>query len=70
MRVSTDEQGAKGASLAAQRNLIKAACKGRGLRLLRIDEVVQSGSTMKRPGLQRALEGCKDGTAPVGHPDA
>lgn len=63
VRVSTEEQGIKGASLAAQKTLIRAACRHHGLSLLRIDEDILSGSTMKRPGLQRALADCRDGTA-------
>jgi DNA invertase Pin-like site-specific DNA recombinase len=37
-RVSTDEQGASGAGLEAQRRAIRAECKRRGWRLLRIAE--------------------------------
>jgi DNA invertase Pin-like site-specific DNA recombinase len=59
VRVSTEEQGVSGAGLEAQRRAIRAECKRRGWRLLRIEEDVLSGRTMKRPGLQRALDACR-----------
>jgi DNA invertase Pin-like site-specific DNA recombinase len=60
-RVSTEEQGASGAGLEAQRRAIRAECKRRGWTLVRIEEDVLSGRTMRRPGLQRALEACRSG---------
>jgi DNA invertase Pin-like site-specific DNA recombinase len=63
VRVSTEEQGVSGAGLEAQRRAIRAECKRRGWRLLRIEEDVLSGRTMKRPGLQRALDACRTGEA-------
>jgi DNA invertase Pin-like site-specific DNA recombinase len=60
-RVSTDEQGANGVGLEAQRAAIKAECSRRGWTLARIEEDVLSAKTMKRPGLQAALEACRSG---------
>jgi DNA invertase Pin-like site-specific DNA recombinase len=61
VRVSTEEQGASGAGLEAQRRAIRAECKRRGWQLDRIEEDVLSGRSMKRPGLQAALEACRTG---------
>ena len=60
-RVSTDEQGANGVSLEAQRAAIEAECARRGWTLARIEQDVLSARTMKRPGLQAALEACRSG---------
>jgi DNA invertase Pin-like site-specific DNA recombinase len=60
-RVSTAEQGGNGAGLGAQRAAIEAECGRRGWRLVGIEEDVLSGRTMRRPGLQRALGGCRAG---------
>jgi DNA invertase Pin-like site-specific DNA recombinase len=57
-RVSTVEQGANGAGLEAQRQAIQAECARRGWTLVRIDEDVQSGKSLRRRvGLERALDG-------------
>lgn len=61
VRVSTEEQGLNGAGLEAQREAIRAECERRGWQLERIEEDVLSGRTMRRPGLQRALEACSAG---------
>jgi DNA invertase Pin-like site-specific DNA recombinase len=63
VRVSTEEQGANGAGLDAQRAAIKAECERRGWGLLRIEEDALSGKTINRPGLQTALEACRSGQA-------
>jgi DNA invertase Pin-like site-specific DNA recombinase len=62
-RVSTEEQGVNGAGLDAQRAAIEAECARRGWVLLRIEEDVLSGKTIKRPGLQAALDACRGGEA-------
>ena len=54
-RVSTAEQGANGAGLAAQRAAVEAECARRGWQLVRIEEDVLSGRTLRRPGLQRLV---------------
>jgi DNA invertase Pin-like site-specific DNA recombinase len=63
IRVSTDDQGANGAGLDAQRAAIDAECERRGWRLLRIEEDALSGKTINRPGLQAALATCRSGEA-------
>jgi DNA invertase Pin-like site-specific DNA recombinase len=60
-RVSTEEQGANGSSLDAQRSAIEAECARRGWALIRIEEDVLSGKNLKRPGLHAALAVCRDG---------
>lgn len=62
-RVSTEEQGASRAGLEAQRKAINAECQRRRWDLLCIHEDVLSARTMRRPGLQTALEQCRSCTA-------
>ena len=63
-RVSTDEQADKGQSLAAQRVKVEAYCKLYDLELVEmIEDAGQSGKTLKRDGLQRALMMLRKGTA-------
>lgn len=61
VRVSTDEQGNSGAGLEAQRAAIVAECERRGWQLVRVEEDVLSGKTLRRPGLQAALQACREG---------
>jgi len=63
VRVSTEEQGLNGVGLDAQREAIVAECERRGWRLIRIEEDVLSGKTLRRPGLQAALDACREGEA-------
>jgi DNA invertase Pin-like site-specific DNA recombinase len=64
VRVSTDDQGRNGYGLDAQRSAIRAECDRRGWTLLRIEEDVRSGGTMKRrPGLGRAIASCDSNEA-------
>lgn len=63
VRVSTEEQHTSGVGLDAQRAAITAECERRGWTLLRIEQDVLSGSSMKRPGLQTALAACRSGEA-------
>ena len=63
VRVSTDAQEESGAGLRAQRQAIKDECARRGWQLVRIDEDVLSGKTLKRPGLQATLASCRSGEA-------
>lgn len=57
VRVSTDEQAASGAGLAAQRTVIEAEAQRRGWDLLEIvgEDVGASSATLEREGLMRAL---------------
>jgi DNA invertase Pin-like site-specific DNA recombinase len=63
IRVSTTEQGTNGAGLDAQRAAIAAECDRRAWQLIRIEEDVLSGRTLRRPGLQRVLEACRSAEA-------
>lgn len=54
-RVSTDEQGTQGASLAAQETTLRRAAEARGLDVVVIQDTA-SGKTLKRPGMGRALD--------------
>jgi len=63
VRVSTEEQGANGAGLQAQRDAIAAECERRGWQLLRVEEDALSGKSMNRPGLRAALDACRSGEA-------
>jgi DNA invertase Pin-like site-specific DNA recombinase len=56
VRVSTEDQGSSGAGLAAQEAAIRSEVEQRGWRLVRIERDTLSGGSMRRPGLQRALE--------------
>ena len=63
-RVSTDEQADKGQSLAAQRAKVESYCKLYDLELVEvIEDAGQSGKTLKRDGLQRALAMLRKGEA-------
>jgi len=59
IRVSTAEQGASGAGLEAQRAAIESECGRRGWQLVRVEEDMLSGRTLRRPGLQSALDACR-----------
>lgn len=60
-RVSTAEQGQHGVSLTAQKERLEALCASRDWLLLRTYTDVASGKDLKRPGLQRLLEGAQKG---------
>jgi DNA invertase Pin-like site-specific DNA recombinase len=61
VRVSTEEQGASGAGLEAQRRAIENECARRGWELVRIEQDVLSARSMNRPGLRVALDACRSG---------
>lgn len=67
VRVSTDEQHASGAGVAAQRKAIEAECERRGWDLLRIvgEDAGASSATLEREGLQEALAVLDRGGADV-----
>lgn len=67
VRVSTDEQHASGAGIAAQKAAIQGECERRGWELLRIvgEDSGASSATLERKGLQRALEALDAGKADV-----
>lgn len=66
-RVSTDEQHASGAGLAAQKAAIRSECERRGWELLHIvgEDSGASSATLERAGLQRALAELDKGAADV-----
>lgn len=62
VRVSTEEQGASGAGLDAQRRAIRAEASRRKWQLVAVERDVVSGRSLKnRPGLARALALCASG---------
>jgi DNA invertase Pin-like site-specific DNA recombinase len=64
VRVSTDEQGASGLGLDAQRTAIRQAVEDRGWVLIGIHQDVASGrSSNGRPGLEAALAAVEGGDA-------
>ncbi|MHB8311685.1 MAG: recombinase family protein [Candidatus Dormibacteria bacterium] len=65
-RVSTLEQGDSGLGLAAQEAAIRAACRARGLQLLRIHQDVASGGSLDgRPELATALATVRAAARPL-----
>lgn len=62
-RVGTREPSEDRPDLAAQRDAITQACAERGWHLVGVEEDVRSGRTLRRPGLQRALNLCRSGKA-------
>ncbi len=57
VRVSTSEQSLSGAGLSAQRQAIVSECERRGWTLAEmIEDGGFSGRSLKRPGIQRALD--------------
>src|SRR5208282_3101341 len=63
-RVSTEEQATSGQSLSAQRSKLEAYAKLYDLELVEIiEDAGESGKTLNRPGLQRALAMIRAGEA-------
>jgi len=64
IRVSTEEQAVDGVSLAAQREKLTAYARLYDLHLVEIiEDAGESGKTLNRPGLQRALDLIRRGEA-------
>lgn len=63
IRVSTSEQSESGAGLAAQREAIRAEAERRGWELEVIEDAGFSAASLKRPGIQSALERLRHGAA-------
>jgi DNA invertase Pin-like site-specific DNA recombinase len=63
IRVGPRERRSTRQTLDVQRDVIERECERRGWRLLRIEEDVQSGRTLRRPGLEAALSSCERGEA-------
>lgn len=64
-RVSTDDQAVNGAGLGAQASTIRAACLERGWELAELITDTESGATVKRPGIARAVAALDAGLADV-----
>src|SRR3990170_6826887 len=62
-RVAPRERGDERPGLDAQRRAIAQACERRGWTLVRVEEDVRSGRTMRRRGLRRAIDACRRGDA-------
>ncbi|MGI9538526.1 MAG: recombinase family protein [Miltoncostaeaceae bacterium] len=62
-RVAPRERPEERPDLATQRGIIAQAAAERGWDLVRIDEDVRSGRSLRRPGLRAALESCEAGEA-------
>jgi DNA invertase Pin-like site-specific DNA recombinase len=62
-RVAPREREAERPGLLEQRRLIERACAERGWRLLRIEDDVRSGRSLRRRGLRAALDACRAGDA-------
>lgn len=65
IRVSTEHQAEEGVSLAAQEAKVRAYCDLYGHDLVSIEADAASASTLKREGLQRALDALDGGEADV-----
>lgn len=63
VRVAPRERPEERPDLAAQRVAIAEAAERQGWNLLRIEEDVRSGRSLRRPGLRAALAACEAGEA-------
>lgn len=61
IRVSTEEQGASGLGLEAQRSAIEAECHRRGWNLVEVVPDVASGKDFRRDGIAGLLKRCAAG---------
>lgn len=63
VRCAPRERRSTRPELAEQRDLVAAECERRDARLVRVEEDVRSGRTLRRPGLDAALAACRSGEA-------
>ena len=63
LRVAPREDRSARPAMDDQRRTIEAECRRRGWEILRFEEDVRSGRTMRRPGLHAALDACRAGQA-------
>jgi DNA invertase Pin-like site-specific DNA recombinase len=63
VRVAPRERAGERPGLAEQREALERAAAARGWDLVRVEEDVRSGRTLRRPGLRAALAGCRGGEA-------
>jgi DNA invertase Pin-like site-specific DNA recombinase len=63
LRVAPRERAEARPGLTLQRAALDRAARERGWELVRVDEDVRSGRTLRRPGLRAALASCRSGEA-------
>lgn len=63
LRVAPREDRSARPEMDDQRRTIEAECRRRGWDILRFEEDIRSGRTMRRPGLHAALDACRAGQA-------
>jgi len=63
VRVAPRERAGERPGLDAQRLALADAARARGWDIVRVEEDVRSGRTLRRPGLRAALAGCTSGEA-------
>lgn len=63
VRVGPRERPSRRPSLDRQRERLAAACRRRGWELVGIEQDLRSGRTLRRSGLEAALEACREGRA-------
>jgi DNA invertase Pin-like site-specific DNA recombinase len=63
LRVAPRERSEARPGLAVQRAALDRAARERGWDLVRVEEDVRSGRTLRRPGLRSALAACRAGEA-------
>ena len=63
VRVAPRERVDERPGLEGQRRTLEAAAAARGWTLVRVEQDVRSGRTMRRPGLRNALTACREGEA-------
>ena len=63
LRVAPRERTEARPGLAVQRAALDRAARERGWELVRVEEDVRSGRTLRRPGLRAALASCRAGEA-------
>lgn len=63
VRVAPRERAEERPGLAEQRQALERAAGARGWDLVRVEEDVRSGRTLRRPGLRTALAACRSGEA-------
>lgn len=63
LRVAPRERAEARPGLTLQRAALDRAARERGWEMVRVDEDVRSGRTLRRPGLRAALASCRSGEA-------
>ena len=63
VRVAPREGRSERPEIDEQRRAVEAECRRRGWQIVRFEQDVRSGRTLRRPGLHAALEACRAGDA-------